>query len=243
MSSPVLSEPPPERVLVVNADDFGRTPGINAGIMKTHREGIVTSASAMVRWPAALEAAALAREAPELALGLHVDLKEWVFEDGDWREVYTVVETDDLAVVEAEVRRQSLRFRDLFGKQPTHLDSHQNVHRWTPAIGELLDRLGEELGVPVRQRNGRVAFDGSFYGQALKGDPMHEAISVEHLSEKIRALPPGITELSCHPGLGDDFDSPYRSERHIEVDTLCDDRIRKTIEEEGVQLRSFAEIK
>jgi len=40
------------RFLIVNADDFGQSPGINRGIIKAHADGIVTSVSLMVRWPA-----------------------------------------------------------------------------------------------------------------------------------------------------------------------------------------------
>ena len=67
------------RYLIVNADDFGQSHGVNRGIMQAHRRGIVTSASLMVRWLAASEAAAYAREHPSLSLGLHVDLGEKIF--------------------------------------------------------------------------------------------------------------------------------------------------------------------
>ena len=51
-------------VLIVNADDFGRSSSINQGVARAHDEGIVTSTSAMVRWPAVEEAAAMARDRP-----------------------------------------------------------------------------------------------------------------------------------------------------------------------------------
>ena len=81
------------RVLIVNADDFGRTGGINRGIARAHEEGIVTSASLMVRDPAAAEAAAYAGEHPQLGVGLHVDLGEWVYGDGGWPAVYELEQT------------------------------------------------------------------------------------------------------------------------------------------------------
>ncbi len=71
-----------ERGLIVNADDYGRSSGINRGVIKAHESGIVTSASLMVRWPAAVEAAEYCRDRPDLSLGLHVDLAEWVYVDG-----------------------------------------------------------------------------------------------------------------------------------------------------------------
>src|SRR5436190_3388019 len=68
-------------ILIVNADDFGMTPGVNRGIISAHESGIVTSTSLMVRGAAAAEAVELAREHPQLSVGLHVDLCEWVYRD------------------------------------------------------------------------------------------------------------------------------------------------------------------
>src|SRR5579884_2450948 len=81
--------------LIVNADDFGRSFGINRGILTAHVRGIVTSASLMVRWDAAVEAAEIAREYSRLDLGLHFDAGEWVYRDGTWTPVYTVVDLTD----------------------------------------------------------------------------------------------------------------------------------------------------
>ncbi|PYS69828.1 MAG: hypothetical protein DMF73_14065 [Acidobacteria bacterium] len=57
-----------QRYLIVNADDFGQSPGINRGVIEAHENGIVTSASLMVRWPAAAEAAQYARGHPDLSV-------------------------------------------------------------------------------------------------------------------------------------------------------------------------------
>src|SRR5206468_2930594 len=63
---------PADKLVVVNADDLGLSPGVNRGIIEAHERGIVTSASLMVRWPAAAEAAAYARSRPQLGVGLHL---------------------------------------------------------------------------------------------------------------------------------------------------------------------------
>ena len=97
-----MREPDNNRYLIVNADDFGYSDGVNAGVTKALEEGIVTSASLMVRGPAADEAAADARETRGFSLGLHVDLGEWTFRDGDWEPVYEVVSLDDPAAIEVE---------------------------------------------------------------------------------------------------------------------------------------------
>lgn len=62
------------RRLIVNADDFGRSPEINAAVLRAHRDGILTSASLMVNETAAAEAVALARQHPTLGVGLHLVL-------------------------------------------------------------------------------------------------------------------------------------------------------------------------
>jgi chitin disaccharide deacetylase len=67
---PVQSFPP--RRLIVNADDFGRSPSINRAIIAAHQEGILTSTSLMVNEPACAEAVALARQNPRLGVGLHL---------------------------------------------------------------------------------------------------------------------------------------------------------------------------
>lgn len=62
------------RRLIVNADDFGRSPSINEAVVCAHREGILTSASLMVNEPGCGEAVALARQNPTLGVGLHLSL-------------------------------------------------------------------------------------------------------------------------------------------------------------------------
>src|SRR3989442_12181882 len=60
--------------LIVNADDFGRSAGVDRGILRAHREGIVTSTTFMANAPRADEAAALARATPTLDVGVHLVL-------------------------------------------------------------------------------------------------------------------------------------------------------------------------
>ena len=138
-----------DRCLIVNADDFGRTSGINDGVVRAFEHGIVTSASLMVRWPAARAAARYARAHASLSVGLHVDLGEWTWREGGWRRRYEVVDPADRSAVAREVAAQLARFRDLMGEDPTHLDSHQQAHRREPLRSVLRD-LARGLQVPLR---------------------------------------------------------------------------------------------
>lgn len=237
----IQNPPPGDRWLIVNADDLGQTSGINRGVARAYREGIVTSGSLMVRFDAAEEAAAWAHT-EGFDLGLHVDLGEWSYRDGDWKPVYTVVDhTDDGEAVAEELRRQLHRFRGLVGDDPTHLDSHQHQHR-SPPLRELLDALGQELDVPVRS-HGPIHYDGSFYAQDGRGYPYAEAITPQALVHTIETLPAGVTELGCHPGEGVDGPSMYAAERPVEVQSLCDPRVRAALAAHHVRLVSFAGVR
>ena len=61
------------RWLIVTADDFGITSGMNRGIIQAHRDGILTSTSLMVDRPACEEASALGREWTTLSVGIHLE--------------------------------------------------------------------------------------------------------------------------------------------------------------------------
>jgi predicted glycoside hydrolase/deacetylase ChbG (UPF0249 family) len=228
-----------ERVLVVNADDFGRSTGINEGVALAHEKGIVTSASLMVRWPAAEDAAAYSRRA-SLGVGLHVDLGEWVYRNGHWEARYEVLPRRRPAAVASEVQDQLDRFEQLIGSPPTHLDSHQHVHR-DEHVKEVLLRVGEHLNVPVRLFTPPITYSGAFHGQDGRGTPVPEAITVDALVRVIERLKPGVTELGCHPALDCDHESTYAVERQRELETLCHPRVRAAAERCGVALRSFAD--
>ena len=229
------------RHLIVNADDFGQSPGINRGVIEAHERGIVTSASLMVRWPAAESAAAYARAHPTLTVGIHADLGEWVFRKETWVPVYEVVPRNDRKRLAGEISRQLGEFRRLVGRQPTHIDSHQHVHRQEP-VRSILLRMARHLGVPLRSYSRVVRYCGDFYGQTAQGSPLPELISVENLIAILTALPGGFTELGCHPGLADDLNTMYRTERTEEVSVLCDARVRTAIASLRVQLCSFSAV-
>jgi predicted glycoside hydrolase/deacetylase ChbG (UPF0249 family) len=228
----------PQRWLIVNADDFGQSPGINGGIIMAHEQGIVTSASLMVCWPAAEQAAAYARSHPALSVGLHLDLGEWAYQQGEWVALYTRSSRNDASLLGAELKQQVDTFCHLVGRPPTHLDSHQHVHREEPVQSAALE-LAAVLGVPLRHFAVEVHYCGELYGQTPKGGPLPEAITVEHLAGLLAKLPPGTTELGCHPATEVDFVSMYREERAKELATLCDPRAALAVAAAGARLCSY----
>jgi predicted glycoside hydrolase/deacetylase ChbG (UPF0249 family) len=220
-------------ILVVNADDFGYSRGINRGIAEAHDRGIVTSTSLMVNAPQVAEAAALARTRPALSVGIHVNFTN----EGD-----RLVEFTDPAACRAELERQLARFEALMGRPPTHLDSHQHVHRGrTPR--PIFQEVAARLGVHLRDEP-PVAYKGGFYGQWEFGVSEPEKISVAFLSRMLREeFTEGAYELCVHPGYFDEAASfVYHRDRELELATLTAPAIRSLITELGIRLVGWREL-
>jgi len=211
-------------VLIVTADDFGISRGVNRGIVEAHRQGILTSTSLMVYRPAAVEAAVLGRDCPALSVGLHLEL-----------------DPGGMADVPAELDRQLGRFTELLGAPPTHVDSHHDVHK-NPRVLPHMRAWADRLGVPLRGYS-HVRHFPKFYGQ-WGGETHLEQVSVEGLLRLLDAeLALGVTELTCHAGYVDsDLVSSYTVEREAELRTLCDPRVRPALAERGIRLVGFRDL-
>jgi predicted glycoside hydrolase/deacetylase ChbG (UPF0249 family) len=221
------------RVLIVNADDFGLSEAVNRGVATCFERGVVTSASLMVHGRAAADAAEYARAHPGLAVGLHLDLAEWEYRGGVWISVYERCRLDDPDAVASEAEAQLAVFRRLLGRDPTHVDSHQHVHREDPAAS-VARALAGRLGVPLRHER-PIRYRGDFYGWTKDGDRQTDAVRTEALLAIVAQVEPGVTELACHPGAA--------GSRAREVKALCDPRVHRALAEAGIALRSFADIR
>jgi predicted glycoside hydrolase/deacetylase ChbG (UPF0249 family) len=218
--------------LIFNADDFGASSGVNRGILECHASGVVTSASLMVTGHAAQEAAAMSRDHPSLAIGLHWDV---------WGEDEQEFDLRNVPAVRDEFRAQLDAFHRLLGRMPTHVDSHRHAHL-EECVMPVFRELVEPLGVPLRG-DGCVRFVGGFYAQWEWRVTNLEYVSVPFLERMLREeVPEGWTELSCHPGYASpDYRAVYLAEREAEVRTLTDPRIRQAICDLGISLTSYAD--
>ena len=140
--------------LIVNADDFGLHASVNRGIRDAHSGGIVTSTSLMAGGAAFDEARAIARDCPELGVGVHLTLVgarpvasavvSLVDGEGNFCASYPVFLRRYLqgsikrAEVEQELTAQIEKVTQA-GIRPTHLDSHQHLHVVPGITGMVLD--------------------------------------------------------------------------------------------------------
>ena len=150
--------------LIVNADDYGRTPAVSRGIVQAHRQGIVTSTTVMVNQPGIEAQMDEALLCPGLGIGLHLVFTAWrpvlpparvpglVDERGFFLEQHSVwarAEEIPAAQLRAELEAQIERFRALAGRLPDHLDCHHFVHLYPPFFQVYAD-LALENGLPLR---------------------------------------------------------------------------------------------
>jgi predicted glycoside hydrolase/deacetylase ChbG (UPF0249 family) len=146
----------PRRVLVTNADDFGFTRDVNAGIVEAHRRGILTATTLMANGAAFDDAVRLARENPTLDVGCHLVLVQGRSLAGPERELPAtlsallgVLARRRIRVYE-ELEAQVVRVLDA-GLRPTHLDTHKHTHLLPPVL-DAVARLGEKYGIPWVRR-------------------------------------------------------------------------------------------
>ena len=219
------------KYLIVNADDFGASHGINRGILEAHLRGILTSTSLLVNTAWSVEAAELSRTAPELSVGLHADLGNELKETAG----------DPRRRLREELEKQFFRFGELMGRPPSHLDSHHNLHRDPRALPAFLD-LAIQHGLPLREHS-PVRYFSKFYGQ-WGGQTHLEQISVESLARMLeREIEEGIMELSCHPGYVEaSYVTGYGVEREAELRTLCDPVIVDALAAQSIQLVSYNDL-
>lgn len=243
------------KYLIVNADDFNLTEGVTRGILDGHRLGIITSTTVMVNLPGLTRTRDLAREASGLGLGLHVNLTlgapvlpvgavpSLVDGAGHFvRDRSRVGESGAMPEIRAEIAAQARRFEEVFGRRPTHLDTHYHMHRLPRILAAVLDVAGE-LGVPVRALTPEMAVlirgRGLSAVDRLIGEVGPDAYwTTERLRECIRSMGEDITELLCHPGYADEAlaISSYTAQREGELRALCDPAVRAALAASGVRL-------
>jgi predicted glycoside hydrolase/deacetylase ChbG (UPF0249 family) len=153
-----------QKRLIVNADDYGRTPGVSRGILQAHREGIVTSTTVMVNQPGVEAQLDAALAYSELGIGLHLVFTAWrpilppntipslVDDKGRFLDQHTVwaqADTLDLDQLRAELTAQVEQFATIAGCLPDHLDCHHFVHLY-PTFFRVYVDMALRFNLPLR---------------------------------------------------------------------------------------------
>ena len=176
------------KALIVSGDDFGAAVEVNEGIVRAHRDGILTQTSLMVTGDAAAHAVALARDNPRLAVGLHLvlaqgrpaaprdQIPELVRPDGAFRDspipngiryAWTAVHAAGRRQLVREIEAQLDAFAAT-GLPLAHVDGHLNMHLHPMVLTILVD-LAPRYGIRA------VRLSRESLGAALRYDPRHLA--------------------------------------------------------------------
>ncbi len=284
------------KYLIVNADDFGLTSGVNRAIIEAHTHGILTSATLMANMPAFEQAVQLAKEHPSLGVGLHFNITQGfpvaaastvgslLNEHGAFCGTSTALFRRWLAgklqvrEIEIELRAQIEKVLQT-GLKLTHVDSHKHAHALPPVCDAMANtikgydiqavRLPRErwrfagFNAPIKLltqnlaavglahlsrtsegkflRSGVKTTDG-FYGLTQTG-----FWNKRWLLELISSLPPGVSELMCHPGHNDrelgQVQTRLTDSRQVEFSLLTDPDVISIVAEANVRLINFAQFK
>lgn len=251
------------KLLIVNADDFGLSKALNYGVIEAFANGVVTSTTAMVNASAIEHAAELSAIYPKLAVGMHFvlsygrplsDMPGLVRENGKlgkwlWAQAETGVLP--LEEIQRELECQYSRFVEIFDRPPTHIDSHHHAHM-IEQIFPLVDAFAREKNVPLRVDRDALSigeaesqwlhstqgFDGGFYG-----DNVTESLFVETLDRSMERGDHSL-EVMCHPSFIDSeiLASRYCNQRLVELDVLTSPSLKYAIAERGYRLGTFKDL-
>lgn len=207
-----------KRVLIVNADDCNLTEGVTQAILKCHDDGIVSSTTFLINLPVSEKTLQALKRRKQLGVGLHLNVtlarpvsksqkvKSLLMESGNFRKVREqLTKPPKAAELAYEYQNQIRLFQKVFHRNPTHLDTHHQVHDH-PFFFRVLTDVARKNQLPIR-RSQRVLSLGSakvkttdyFLGN-LNPDGYWRQAALEML---LRNLPEGISEVMCHPGRND----------------------------------------
>jgi predicted glycoside hydrolase/deacetylase ChbG (UPF0249 family) len=265
----LLGYPADAKLLLINADDFGMYPAINAAVVRAFTGGVVRSTSLMVPCPGAPEAMQLLKEHPDLPFGVHLsfirDIPDYrwgplasreqvpslLAEDG---ELYTLDQMEEL-LARARLDELEIEFRAQIevvlaaGLQPTHLDWHCLLNGGRADVFDLSWRLAREYGLALRVDSRSYLDQSQRLDVPIADHELLDSFSLNipdkaaRYAALLRALPAGLTEWAVHPG-GDDVDTQRLDPggwqvRYSDFEWLTSPEARALIAREGITLLDY----
>lgn len=245
--------------LIINADDFGYSSGVNYGIIHAHQRGILTSTTIMANMPGFDEAVSLAKENTDLGIGVHLTLTCWkplrndvssiVDENGDFHRLSFyendfTVDFDDLYKEWDDQISKVIQS----GINPTHLDAHHHVNSISP-ITEVFVKLAKKYDLPVRNNfivpdsiktTNRFNTTFDLLGTIKE---IWKPMEIKNIIQECKTF--GTVEAMCHPGYVDNVlltNSSLRDNRAIMVAELQRNDYEMILAENNIQLGTYSDL-
>jgi len=245
--------------LIVRTDDLGYTEGVTYGILAAHRDGIVTTTSVMINMPFSKKAINLAKQYPNLQLGLHVNVTngncvapkesvpnlvdaEGVFLSSKYRRKLAEEGKQVLPVEEVYVEAvaQVKLFEELVGCKPEYIDIHAlEISDFMEVVKRVKNDCNLNVCIysddsPVRMKDQALAHY-SYYGK--KGEKFLEYFSENHFK-----FEDDVEVLICHPGFIDyqlSKTSTFTDFRLLDYAMVTDKSVMAWLRENDVELVDF----
>lgn len=258
--------------VIINADDFGYSSAVNLGIIKAHKDGILTSTTLMANMPGCDEAITIAKENPSLGVGGHL-----VLTCGKSLTKGSSITNENgyfYNLVEYKKHRNEMDDEEIFnewccqidyliskGLYLTHLDSHHHLHTF-PENLQITKRIAEkynlcfrniydlEENVDLPAQKGIKGFLDLMNHSSIRDLKMtfndNRIKCFEEIQEVLNKVKDDeITELMVHPAYVDEnlyFNSSFNVQRTKEVSILCDLETRQIFKENNIELCNYDNI-
>lgn len=243
-----------KRQLIVNADDCNLTPGVTEAILDCHDHGILTSTTFMINLPVEPSTVRQVLRRKNLGVGIHLNvtlgkpvsepsrIQSLLNPEGRFRKLKvpgTCLAPSELA---HEYQNQINRFHKVFGRLPTHLDTHHQVHDEVLFL-EVLSKIAIKNKLPLRRSRLKMKIrttDFIFGNLTVEGYWRQEP-----LETILKNLPQGTSEIMCHPGKIDaDLRaiSSFTTGREAEWKLFRSPQLREFVVRQGIQLTHFGVI-
>jgi hypothetical protein len=248
-----------KRILIVNADDCNLTEGVTDAILECHEEGIVSSTTWLANLPFSDEWVSAIRRRKGLGLGIHLNVtlgrpvslakqvKSLLDREGNFKKLQKQLERlPREREVFFEYGNQIELFKKIFGRLPTHLDTHHQMHDHPLFFGVLL-KVASQYRLPVRRSklmlSSRPLPSGMkttdfFFGNFNPSNYWRK----EPLTTVLGNLPEGVSEIMCHPGCNTQAlraISSFNSGREQEWKLLRRKGLRGFLKDHSVTLSHF----
>ena len=248
-----------KRFLIVNADDCNLTRGVTEAILDCHDNGSLTSTTFMINLPLDSRPIREIKKRKGLGVGLHLNVtlshpvsksakvRSLVDSEGGFRKVAKQFARPPVArELALEYQNQIEKFRKVFGRNPTHLDTHHQVHDAEFFYRVLLE-VARRNRLPIRRS--RLMLSSRFRpGSVPTTDFIFGNLTAEGYWRRERLLaitdhlPAGTSEIMCHPGRVDrDLRkiSSFTTGRGEEWKIFSSAEIRRHLERAGIELTHF----
>jgi chitin disaccharide deacetylase len=264
-----LGYPDAARLLIINADDFGRSHASNEATFRALKDGVVSSTTLMVPCPWALHAMQLLSDHPDLPFGVHLTVvcdvshyrcgpltsRDKVPSLVDKTGFFYPLERIPELLAQVKLSELEVEFRAQIeavlaaSLSPTHLDWHCLDDGGRADIFELTVKLAEAYGLAVRVFHRSTGVTLQQRGLPTNDHDVLDSYRLDLVEKSawyaraLRELPSGLSEWAVHPAVGTPEMQAIEPEswqvRSTDFDFLISQEARSIIEQEEIVLLSY----